>query len=92
MMSNAKLTLNIDFLSETLWQAMYDFACHPKCHSELRKEIQEALEQRQQDKDDAAWLSRLPKLESFMKESQRMNAITLGLWALVLLVKYLGNR
>lgn len=63
---------------------MYDLACHTECHEDLRNEIQEALADRALQPDSATWLSKLRKLESFMKESQRMNAITLGACCLCL--------
>ncbi|KAK1985258.1 P450 monooxygenase No.2 [Colletotrichum cereale] len=58
--------------SETLWQVLYDIALYPEYQEILRKELDEL------DRiDQTSWLSQVPKMDSFMKESQRLHAASL---------------
>ncbi|OLN83436.1 Ent-kaurene oxidase 6 [Colletotrichum chlorophyti] len=59
--------------SETLWQVLYDIALYPEYQEILRKELDEV-----DRTDQRSWLSQVPKMDSFMKESQRVNAASLG--------------
>ncbi|KAF4809357.1 Efflux pump aflT [Colletotrichum siamense] len=58
--------------SETLWQVLYDIALYPEYQEILRNELKEV------DRTDGrSWLSQIPKMDSFMKESQRLHAASL---------------
>ncbi|KAK1998429.1 P450 monooxygenase No.2 [Colletotrichum falcatum] len=59
--------------SETLWQTLYDIALYPECQQMLRQELSGVRRT-----DHKSWLSQVPKMDSFMKESQRLHAITLA--------------
>jgi cytochrome P450 len=60
----------------TLTHLLYDVLAHPEYIPELVEEIKQSL------KDDGRWtkqnLTKLKKLDSFMKESQRLNPIGMG--------------
>ncbi|KAF6832766.1 Ent-kaurene oxidase 6 [Colletotrichum plurivorum] len=58
--------------SETLWQVLYDIALYPECQEILRQEL--AGVDRTHHK---SWLSQVPKMDSFIKESQRLHAASL---------------
>ena len=59
-----------------LTQAFYDMCAHPEYIAELREEVQQAVE------EDGGWrkstLTKMRKLDSFMKESQRVNPPSLS--------------
>ncbi|OHW95327.1 cytochrome p450 [Colletotrichum incanum] len=59
--------------SETLWQVLYDIALYPEYQEILREELDEI-----DRTDQRSWLSQVPKMDSFMKESQRLHAASLG--------------
>ncbi|KAE9579145.1 hypothetical protein CGMCC3_g4488 [Colletotrichum fructicola] len=59
--------------SETLWQVLYDIALYPEYQEILRNELKEV-----DRTDERSWLSQVPKMDSFMKESQRLHAASLG--------------
>ncbi|KAL0930029.1 Ent-kaurene oxidase 6 [Colletotrichum truncatum] len=58
--------------SETLWQVLYDIALYPECQAILRQELAGV-----DRTDHKSWLSQVPKMDSFMKESQRLHAASL---------------
>ncbi|KAH9225931.1 hypothetical protein K456DRAFT_1851520 [Colletotrichum gloeosporioides 23] len=58
--------------SETLWQVLYDIALYPEYQEILRNELKEV-----DRTDERSWLSQVPKMDSFMKESQRLHAASL---------------
>ncbi|KAF5505788.1 Efflux pump aflT [Colletotrichum siamense] len=58
--------------SETLWQVLYDIALYPEYQEILRNELKEV-----DRTDEKSWLSQVPKMDSFMKESQRLHAASL---------------
>lgn len=62
--------------SVTYLDAVYDLALHPEIHNELRQEIVSVMEQ------DGQWtkqgLTKMVKLDSFMKESARWHPFLAG--------------
>ncbi|KAK0375171.1 cytochrome P450 [Colletotrichum limetticola] len=61
----------------TLTNAVLDLAAMPKYQNTIREENQEARKRQESNTKEAAILSSLTKLDSFLKESQRMNPTTL---------------
>ncbi|KAF7777679.1 hypothetical protein Agabi119p4_3751 [Agaricus bisporus var. burnettii] len=55
----------------TFTQALYDLACHPECVDELRQEAESLIAEHGWTK---AAMQRMRKVDSFIKESQRMNS------------------
>ncbi|KAG6825307.1 hypothetical protein H0H92_004102, partial [Tricholoma furcatifolium] len=69
------LTVNLAAIhtsSMTFTQALYDLAVHPECVQELRDEIGPIVEQHGWTN---AALGHMVKVDSFLKESQRLNAL-----------------
>ncbi|KAJ3949580.1 uncharacterized protein N0V96_000701 [Colletotrichum fioriniae] len=62
----------------TLTNAVLDLAAMPKYQDTIREENQEARKRQESNTKEAAILSSLTKLDSFLKESQRMNPTTLS--------------
>ena len=60
----------------TPMQLIYDLCLMPEYIGDLREEIESALATR--SPTDKQTLMQLPKLDSFMKESQRFNPLLLG--------------
>ncbi|OBR14974.1 Phoma betae P450 monooxygenase No.2 [Colletotrichum higginsianum IMI 349063] len=58
--------------SETFWQVLYDIALYPEYQEILRQEL-DGIDRT----DPRSWLSQVPKMDSFMKESQRLHAASL---------------
>lgn len=56
-----------------MWQVLYDIALYPEYQEILRNELKEV-----DRTDERSWLSQVPKMDSFMKESQRLHAASLG--------------
>ncbi|XP_006458661.1 hypothetical protein AGABI2DRAFT_217430 [Agaricus bisporus var. bisporus H97] len=70
------LTINfaaIHTSTTTFTQALYDLACHPECVDELRQEAESVIAEHGWTK---AAMQRMRKVDSFIKESQRMNSNT----------------
>lgn len=67
------MTLTWLSLGLKLWQVLYDIALHPECQEILRQELAGV-----DRTDHKSWLSQVPKMDSFMKESQRLHAASLG--------------
>ena len=55
---------------------LYDIAAHPECVPVLRQEIEEVVREEGWTKDA---MSKLWKLDSFMRESQRCNGMSEGM-------------
>ncbi|KAJ0375941.1 hypothetical protein COL26b_005733 [Colletotrichum chrysophilum] len=51
---------------------LYDIALYPEYQEILRNELKEV-----DRTDERSWLSQIPKMDSFMKESQRLHAASL---------------
>jgi cytochrome P450 len=65
--------------------AVYDLATYPECIAPLREEIQKVLDEDGHDVDDdglmrlkRSSMPKLWKLDSFLKESQRLSPPALG--------------
>ncbi|TQN69623.1 Cytochrome P450 monooxygenase BOA4, partial [Colletotrichum shisoi] len=54
------------------WQVLYDIALYPEYQEVLRQEL-DGIDR----SDQRCWLSQVPKMDSFMKESQRLHAASL---------------
>lgn len=81
-MTNEQLFLAISSIHTTSFAAtniVYDLLAYPEYIEELRTEIEQVWAQNGQWTKKS--LAQLPKLECFMKESQRMNPVSLGMYS-----------
>lgn len=63
-------------MSQALTHALYDLAIHPEYMKEMRDEIEAIIAE---DGWTKPAMQRMRKVDSFLKESQRLNSLSIGM-------------